>query len=657
MVYVVDGLIEASDLNTFRTQAKEIINDSNAGGTTEATGGKGYGEPIITSSVAVDDDVAAGLGLMDLKEWGQIFQDVNQAIKHQTNVEPFPFQFVVRDDLIEALPALVTELGNMSTNRFSVDAVNVSTLTGVLTSDRISEVWEGAVSHQYLVNATNWDELRYFFNSGGKLTNTPSYTAAGDGPGTVDEAWALLLTAVGDIVFDYTTTSANGASPGTPVDLGFYDLTTTDQLLWNKTGSGAYGSENASLEAKLNGTPGSASGIIFTLTFTSDINDNTLVPGDMHSSAGYLIGNGIYPITAPDFISLVELGDDGIAPLVGTISTPQTVQSCDIGINCPNDFIITAGASPIYGTLSYTWSLVNPPVGTDFEIIAGLNTNQITVRAGDSATVLSESITVQCIMTDNGRNTGFDTVTKTIGLTSTSSITYQLSDRHHIGGDATTSAQFSMDIGPASPNRVIIVAQVVRDYSSAKTQSLRCVTSSEWGSEIMPKGTAYCGGNGSGWHASYQLYTLPALSASAATTAIFYGQGAIQYGRMFYCYTFYTDKAVTTAKSTWDTYGTGQAVVTADAVDYTNQVGSNQDTYVLGFTTAVGAPTQMRVWSPNTNPYTGRHLSEEGSDLEWATAHSYMLGAEMPTYISPWPINASANISQNSIGVATVVFE
>ena len=655
MSYVVDGLIEASDLNTFRLQAKEIINDSNAGGTTEATGGKGYGEPIITVAVAVDDDVAAGLGLEDLLEWGRIFQDVNQAIKHQTNVEPFPFQFVVRDDLIAAVPALITELGNMSTNRFTVNAANVTTVAGALTSDRLGEPWEGTIAHQYIVNATNWNDLRYFFNSGGKITSTPSYTAVGDPVGSVDKAWALLMAGIGDIVFDYTTTTANGGAPGTPVSLGFYDLTSSDQLIWSKTGAGAYGSESVKINAKLNGAPGSASGIIFTLEFDSDANDNAVVPGDAHSSTGYLIGNGIYPILPPDFITLVELGEAGVAPLVGTISTPQPTQSCDIGINCPNEFVITAGASPVYGTLSYAWSLSRRL--SDFEIISGLNTNQLTVRAGDGPAPETDSLTAQCIITDNGRNTGSDTVTVSVVITSTASITYQLSDRHRMGGNATTSAQFSMGIGPAAPNRVIIVAQVVRDYASAKTQSLRCETSSEWGSEIMPKGTAYCGGNLLGWHASYQLYTLPILSASAATIATFYGKGYIEYGRMFYCYTFYTDKNVTPAKTKWQTYGTGQAVVTRNAVTETNQVGPNQDTYVLGFTTAVGAPTQMRVWSPNPNPYTGRHLSEEGSDLEWATSHSYMLGSEMPTYISTWPINASANINQNSIGVATVVFE
>jgi len=96
-------------------------------------------------------------------------------------------------------------------------------------------------------------------NAGGRLHFTASLTG---GTGAKSTDWANLLSAMGTVYIDKYDTSA---SSGTTYSRGFDNLTGSYQLMFNKTGSGAYSDNNYRIYGKVQS--GSTTGIRFRIRF------------------------------------------------------------------------------------------------------------------------------------------------------------------------------------------------------------------------------------------------------------------------------------------------------------------------------------------------------------------------------------------------------
>lgn len=230
MAYQVGGRIEPADFNDFKTTINQILGPG--------TGTIGYGQTIDSTTVSVGDTVTAA------SEWTRLLNDLNILRRHQTgnSVVSIPSA----GDQIQFLPELESEISSALSQSFLVGPGQSAIESDKLTNERTT-VWEGTIIHGFHVNfgVTNENQLRYFFNSGGQVRVFPDYnpvTGTPDVPGTIDNEWKKIIQGVGDIVFDYDRTTPTGSQDqaGVGSEIGYYDLTTTFQRLFTKSGGGTY---------------------------------------------------------------------------------------------------------------------------------------------------------------------------------------------------------------------------------------------------------------------------------------------------------------------------------------------------------------------------------------------------------------------------------
>ena len=148
-----------------------------------------------------------------------------------------------------------------------------------LYNDTYLNAWNGVLSVVSTVQFTSFDAARYFFNARGQIEISSSRT--GGSGGLKNATWTTMLdkvTGMGIIYFNYSSTVnllTNGnPGSGTAAAIGFYNLTTSDQLLFEKDApSGAYADNKFRIYAKLidgSGGAGSNSCIQFTLQWRDE---------------------------------------------------------------------------------------------------------------------------------------------------------------------------------------------------------------------------------------------------------------------------------------------------------------------------------------------------------------------------------------------------
>lgn len=136
-----------------------------------------------------------------------------------------------------------------------------------LTSAQVGTISSGAIAWQNTyTQVSTWtfaseSACRAFFNGGGAIGFNTSFQAAGSD--AISVAWTNRLNNVGTVYLYHNTTTANVATTG----LGFYNLTTTNQLLVNYYGAAApYSNDNFRTSARVNSTTNPTQ-VIITLSY------------------------------------------------------------------------------------------------------------------------------------------------------------------------------------------------------------------------------------------------------------------------------------------------------------------------------------------------------------------------------------------------------
>jgi hypothetical protein len=130
-----------------------------------------------------------------------------------------------------------------------------------------------AIDHIFTMTFSSEAHCRAFFNAGGKVlfTGARSGGTSGSAAGTIGSQnanWTSLLSAMGTLTFDLNNLSSSG-STGTSAGKGFYELSTSNQQLYIKYGSGAYASNYYRIEGKVNSTT-NPTVLTFTITMRDD---------------------------------------------------------------------------------------------------------------------------------------------------------------------------------------------------------------------------------------------------------------------------------------------------------------------------------------------------------------------------------------------------
>jgi hypothetical protein len=243
-------LIISTDYNTIQSKIQVVlgIGSSNFG----------YNQTVLSSQVSAGQKIS-------VTQWNNLRTDLLKARRHQTGLNEALTEPTRTSKLLEVDRASYNNMSNLVTiDRLLTPPVGQATRENLFTPAVRTSAWNGVITHLVTVNFTNDTSARAFFNTGSSIEYTANRT--GGASNIKNSSWSTLLNNMGRIQFGHTSTTVSGSGVGSMI--GFYQLTTSDQLLFSKTTeSPTYSPNSYRIYARL-GT--SSSQIIFTIQFRDD---------------------------------------------------------------------------------------------------------------------------------------------------------------------------------------------------------------------------------------------------------------------------------------------------------------------------------------------------------------------------------------------------
>jgi hypothetical protein len=270
MTYSTDGLIQASDFNTFATSLNTLW--------AIGTGDKGLGQTRI-------EPVAAG-GKVTAAQWDAIIDVSNTLASKQgpdselTQPDNYPAKgnqgsTVLATDaeaVIAYMSVISSNITTLTTNRLNGSGQTSQTPVPITSTQR----WTTQAIFSYAISFTNGDAARFFFNGGGQLVLTMSHPTGTQ----MDSMFALLASQIGTLTISSAANSPStvkiagteftgfqqdtivpGAAPEVyQTNAGYYGLTTQSTEIFKQRMSTGFYSDylgsSISVYAKTNGTQG-----------------------------------------------------------------------------------------------------------------------------------------------------------------------------------------------------------------------------------------------------------------------------------------------------------------------------------------------------------------------------------------------------------------
>ena len=203
------------------------------------SGNRGYGQSISSSAVAPGELVRAS-------DISNLYNDMARARLHQINSVDVSVTVPSAGDTVldQTYVDLDSLMSAIDSGRLSISIPAQSTVETAETSTRSN--WNGVINHVVRFTWPNSDARRHFFNSGGELRTSANIAGAS---GSKSNDWNAMFTAMGTIRMNYTSTTFTGVS-GSGSSIGFYDLTTSYQTIFTKSGSGVYAENDYIVQAR-----------------------------------------------------------------------------------------------------------------------------------------------------------------------------------------------------------------------------------------------------------------------------------------------------------------------------------------------------------------------------------------------------------------------
>jgi hypothetical protein len=304
------NLIYAADFNNIQSATEFLLGAGLAD--------SGYGQAVGSIQVATDEVVT-------VSQWNTLRTDLLKIRQHQTGIsESAGLLIPTTSDVIDdAFANQYKDFATLSsTNRLTValtEAPPVNLYDPTLS--RRTTQWNGKLTHTVTVTFASGDAGRQFFNSGGSFQFSATITGYTGGTNDKGGRWDQMLTAMGTIKFaahgtTYTGTDAAGGYPKTSI--GWYELTTTDQLVFIKpTTPGVYLENEYRIKVKKNVANNTATILTFTIEFDdADVGDQR---------AGYKPGPGVDDQVTGTLTSIVKIARAASANV--TVPAPAFTQS------------------------------------------------------------------------------------------------------------------------------------------------------------------------------------------------------------------------------------------------------------------------------------------------------------------------------------------
>jgi len=240
MAYTAGDTITTSEYNTFVNSSTDPYGYNHFAGT--GSGEYGLGQSAL-ATVEVGNTITAAQ-----------FNSLTTAmanIANHTNDTLTSTAAVATGDTIAIKSALETDLATLAAS-VAAGSPNTTALTvSSATNKDTSSSWTTTQTVELTVTASSEDELRYFFNQGGKLNISWSRTT-GEAHAKNNE-WTDIATRAGTINIKAHDLDTSGSGT-VDNDFGYHDLTTSYQTLYTTAGNtNPYTANNLVLSAKANG--------------------------------------------------------------------------------------------------------------------------------------------------------------------------------------------------------------------------------------------------------------------------------------------------------------------------------------------------------------------------------------------------------------------
>ena len=468
MAIGVGNLVSAADYNAIYDKINKVLGDD--GSNVQV----GYGRALASSAVTSGD-------VIDSTLLDNLYADLVKARTHQrgtTFTWDTPPDGINAPDTGEYIGAFAADIGATNSSDattdenegfldFSQAAQDIDDDKYDLGSDQSSiqlahsasrtTSWNGTIIHQVDLVFANANERRYFFNSQGLAIFNAGLTGgnsvAGDQTQTYpnspayqkDEIWQTMLNNMGTIYFGSNSTSPTGTGTGTAI--GNYQLTSSFQTVFTKSGSGVYSENFYKIEAKGAQTSNT---ITFKITFADeDVGDNRdadagfpgegtpvdeNVTGDITSTIQTRAATGVLGINHPGASAVSVLGGGGLVDsYVLTASSTSITEGDTVTIslqtsNIPNGsvaYTISGGGGGLTfgggsGSSDFTAAdLSSGSITGSFNLVGGFASLDFTL-ADDG---VSENTETMRLSLDNGRATIDINISDTGAVVPTYSIT------------------------------------------------------------------------------------------------------------------------------------------------------------------------------------------------------------------------------------------
>jgi hypothetical protein len=279
------------------------------------SGQDGYGQSVTSVPVNNTGDV------VEAADMNAIYADILKARVHQVGAGDIGIAEVVQNlnTVAETTSTFVSDAGvtTVDPDGFKKGVLDFESLMTQVQTDKAvmhlsqsalepaiasarSSNWNGLIYHEVAVTFTSANTRRFFFNTGGELRISANNTGAST-PKGLD--WAALCSEVGTIKFNAETTTATG---GGGSSIGNYDLTSSYQDIYTKTGSGSYSGVYAGNLYTVKARSDIPTRIIFRIDFNDVVVDNNVdnnVDGRLESTLQHLRADSGVTVVAPTYFN------------------------------------------------------------------------------------------------------------------------------------------------------------------------------------------------------------------------------------------------------------------------------------------------------------------------------------------------------------------
>ena len=238
------NLIDDADYNGIQTEVASTLGTG--------TGDRGYGQPLASAQVAAGTLITA-TQMVNLKT------DIDKISFHQTNAASSAPSISAGGTILASdWTTFSTQITNLSTaaNRLKIFGVddtvgNTSQSTWLLdqATSSISN-WNGNKIHTITVDFGTADGARYFFNTGGEIRLVPRHSGQ-TSTTTKGGRWKAMFDSLGTFGVRIGANSTKCAA-GTPQTArGYYQLTTTNQQVFEIIDTGTYSGNDYTVFARV----------------------------------------------------------------------------------------------------------------------------------------------------------------------------------------------------------------------------------------------------------------------------------------------------------------------------------------------------------------------------------------------------------------------